>query len=51
MAHIQLANNSEKHPVDSNWNQLLKQMHLKSSEKYFFSIFFNFFLNKRCPNE
>lgn len=51
MAHIQLAHNSEKHPVDSNWNQLLKQVHLKSSEKQIFSIYlFYFFINKRCPN-
>lgn len=46
MAHIQLAYNSEKHPVDSNWNQLLKQMHLKSSEKHIFSILLFFFFKQ-----
>lgn len=39
MALIQLACNSEKQPVDNNWNQLLKQTHLKSSEKHFFPFF------------
>lgn len=35
--------NSEKHPLDSNWNQLLKQIHLKSSENFFSFFFNNFF--------